>query len=104
MDGLYPKYTVIDNRTGSEVFDCFVLKPTTDYAAKQALLYYASICKKDELKRDIYLWLCEGSCYCQTCKKILDLSEIDRCMNAPNEIIDCYLKCRSEVARLSDID
>ena len=41
--------------------------------------------------------------YCPTCKRVLDLTEIDSCMNTPNEIIDYCLKCHSEVVNLKDI-
>ena len=57
MDGLYSKYTVINNQTGLEVYDCFVLKPLKDEAARLALLYYADICENEILKNDIKEWL-----------------------------------------------
>lgn len=57
MEGLYSKYTVINNQTGLEVSDCFVLKPTKDEAAKLALLYYAEICGNEDLRNDIKAWL-----------------------------------------------
>ena len=57
MEGLYPKYTVINNQTGLEVYDCFILKPTKDKAARLALLYYAEICGNEQLANDIKLWL-----------------------------------------------
>ena len=57
MDGLYPKYTVINNQTGQEVYDCFILKPMSDEYARQALLYYADICDNESLKNDIKAWL-----------------------------------------------
>ena len=60
MSGLYPKYTVTNNHTGLEVYDCFVLKPAKDEAARLALLYYAEICGDEELKRDIKAWLIKG--------------------------------------------
>ena len=47
----------------------------------------------DNIKTDYLYW-------CPTCKKILDLTEIDSCMNTPNEIIDYCLKCQSEVVNL----
>ena len=40
--------------------------------------------------------------YCPTCKRILDLTEIDSCMNAPNEIVDYCLVCKSRVINLND--
>lgn len=57
MSGLYSKYTVINNQTGSEVYDCFVLKPMSDEPARLALLYYADICGNENLKNDIKEWL-----------------------------------------------
>ena len=57
MEGLYSKYTVTNNLTGLEVYDCFVLKPTKDEAARLALLYYAEICGDELLANDIKLWL-----------------------------------------------
>lgn len=57
VTGLYPKYTVTNNRTGLEVYDCFVLKPMKDEAARKALLYYADICGNEVLKNDIKAWL-----------------------------------------------
>lgn len=57
MEGLYPKYTVINNYTGLESYDCFILKPTKDEAARLALLYYAEICGNETLKNDIKIWL-----------------------------------------------
>lgn len=47
----------------------------------------------DNIKTDYLYW-------CPTCKKILDLTEIDSCMNTPNEIIDYCLECQSEVVNL----
>lgn len=57
MDGLYSKYTVTNNRTGLEVYDCFILKPMSDESARLALLYYADICGNENLKNDIKMWL-----------------------------------------------
>ena len=57
MEGLYPKYTVVNNQTGLEVYDCFVLKPMKDESARLALLYYAEICDNEQLANDIKLWL-----------------------------------------------
>lgn len=60
--GLYNKYTVINNVTNEEVKDCFVLKPTSDEAAKKALLYYAEICGNEQLANDIKSWLNNEVC------------------------------------------
>lgn len=51
----------------------------------------------DCIKTDYLYW-------CPTCKKILDLTEIDSCMNTPNEIVDYCLKCQSEVINLKVYD
>lgn len=45
-----------------------------------------------DIKDDFY--------YCPTCNKILDLTQIDNCMNTPNEIIDYCLECKNEVYNL----
>ena len=42
--------------------------------------------------------------YCPTCKRILDFTEIDSCMNTPNEIIDYCLQCKSQVINLKERD
>lgn len=55
--GLYNKFTVINNETGEEVKDCFVLRPEIDYAARQALETYALCTPNKELMVDIYNWL-----------------------------------------------
>lgn len=47
-----------------------------------------------DIKEDIY--------YCPTCQRILDLTEIDSCMNTPNEIVDYCLVCQSEVINLNN--
>lgn len=44
----------------------------------------------------------ENLYYCPTCQRILELTEIDSCMNTPNEIIDYCLECHSEVVNLND--
>jgi hypothetical protein len=40
--------------------------------------------------------------YCPTCQRVLDLTEIDSCMNTPNEIVDYCLVCQSEVINLNN--
>lgn len=42
--------------------------------------------------------------YCPTCKRVLDLSEINSCMNTPNEIIDYCLQCGGQVTDLAKCD
>ena len=48
----------------------------------------------DDIREDLY--------YCPTCQKVLELTEIDSCMNTPNEIVDYCLRCQSEVINLKD--
>lgn len=50
----------------------------------------------DNIKTDNLYW-------CPTCKKILDLTEIDSCMNAPNDIVDYCLECQGEVVSLKKL-
>ena len=50
----------------------------------------------DNIKTDYLYW-------CPTCKKILDLTEIDSCMNTPNDIVDYCLECKSEVVSLKKL-
>lgn len=50
----------------------------------------------DNIKTDHLYW-------CPTCKKILDLTEIDSCMNTPNDIVDYCLECKSEVVSLKKL-
>lgn len=38
--------------------------------------------------------------WCSTCKKVLDFTETDTCMNTPNEFVDYCLECQSEVIEL----
>ena len=38
--------------------------------------------------------------YCPTCNRVLDMLDVDSCMNTPNEIIDYCLDCHSEVIEL----
>ena len=60
MQGLYNKYTVINNETGREVEDwCFVLKPSKDPAAKVALKAYANATENESLRNDLYVVLKE---------------------------------------------
>ena len=39
----------------------------------------------------------EHAYYCPTCERFLDLTEIDSCMNTPNEIVDFCLQCNSKI-------
>lgn len=50
----------------------------------------------DNIKTDYLYW-------CPTCKKILDLTEIDSCINTPNDIVDYCLECKSEVVSLKKL-
>jgi hypothetical protein len=56
--GLYKKFTVINNETGEEVQEqTFTLNPQTDPIAKSALLHYASETPNQALRNDIRNWL-----------------------------------------------
>ena len=57
--GLYPKYTVIKNATGEEVFNAFVLKPDVDEHARAALRAYADSVEASNpnLASDLRWWL-----------------------------------------------
>jgi hypothetical protein len=56
--GLKCKYNV-EKLDGTPVFDCFVLRPQKDSAARMALRAYAAYTPNQELKKDIYAWLDE---------------------------------------------
>ena len=51
--GLYGKYSVYKNKDGSQVTDCFVLRPDNDPAAVVALTAYAAATDNAELAADI---------------------------------------------------
>jgi hypothetical protein len=53
--GLYPKYEVFKN--GEPVEDCFVLKPRSDTAAREALIRYAEETDNDELADGLREWV-----------------------------------------------
>lgn len=57
--GLYAKYTIINNETGIEVDECFVLKPRKDYHALGALHFYADSVRDDnpQLADELMAWL-----------------------------------------------
>ena len=57
--GLYPKYCVVNNATGSVVEDCFVLGPKKDRAARLALLYYSDLVKTEnpQLASELKSWI-----------------------------------------------
>ena len=54
--GLYGKYTVINNATGKAVEDCFVLLPFKDPVAWKAVRFYADHTDKKQLAIDLYKW------------------------------------------------
>lgn len=56
-EGLYNKYTVINNDTGETVEDCFILKPMEDKAAREALRCYAKATDNEVLSRDLNKWV-----------------------------------------------
>ena len=55
--GLYGKYSVYKNKDGSQVTDCFVLRPDKDPAAVVALTAYATATDNAELAADIRGWI-----------------------------------------------
>jgi len=57
--GLYDKYEVRKKEDGTLVYDCFVLKPYKDLAARKALRKYAEETRNDILSRELLEWLAE---------------------------------------------
>lgn len=55
--GLYGKYTVVNNETGEQVTDCFVLRPEHDRAARAALYVYGTRCGNVALRDDLHAWV-----------------------------------------------
>lgn len=55
--GLYNKYAVFQNKDGSLVTNCFVLRPDKDLAAVAALRAYARATDDAKLAADIYKWV-----------------------------------------------
>lgn len=55
--GLYDKYIVIENSTGEEVTEVFVLKPDTDPIAIAALQKYAELTSNKELESNLSVWI-----------------------------------------------
>lgn len=58
-EGLKLKYNVFKADTNEPVYDCFVLRPQKDYAAKEALRAYAEATQNEVLSADIRNWLRE---------------------------------------------
>ncbi|MDL2293195.1 hypothetical protein LJC60_01030 [Ruminococcaceae bacterium OttesenSCG-928-D13] len=58
-DGLKVKYRVFKARNGEQVENCFVLRPDKDPAARAALRTYADVTLNDQLKYDLYSWVCD---------------------------------------------
>lgn len=56
-NGLKRKYIVVKADTGEDVPDCFVLRPTKDPAAVEALRAYAMATDNKTLADDIYCWV-----------------------------------------------
>lgn len=46
----------------------------------------------NDIKEDCY--------YCPSCKRILELTEIDSCADTPNKIVDYCLYCNNEIINL----
>jgi len=55
--GLYTKYLVFKREDGSRVENCFVLKPASDPAAREAMLRYIAITSDKELAQGITEWM-----------------------------------------------
>jgi ParB family chromosome partitioning protein len=55
--GLHIKYDVFKVEDGSPVYNCFVLRPDKDPAARAALRAYAEATENQTLQSDIYEWL-----------------------------------------------
>ena len=55
--GLVVKYNVYKAKDGTAVYDCFVLRPDKDPAARAALKTYAGATKNKTLQKDINEWL-----------------------------------------------
>ncbi len=54
--GLYGKYTVINNATGKRAEDCFVLRPFKDPVAWKTVRFYADHTDNKQLAIDLYKW------------------------------------------------
>lgn len=83
----------------------YVKKTCSGYEPDPICLYCGSKNKVNTEKCIIKLLIDvdeEDLYYCPTCQRILDLTEIDSCMNTPNEIIDYCLACQSEVIKLNN--
>lgn len=57
MEGLKIKYDVFKVNTGEPVYNCFVLRPSIDKAAIEALKRYAEVTENKELAGDIIVWV-----------------------------------------------
>lgn len=55
--GLYIKYNVFKVEDGTPVYNCFVLRPDKDPAARAALRAYAEAAENEALRNDIREWL-----------------------------------------------
>lgn len=87
--------SVVDNNDGTLTFKR-TLAPLESKQVLECIFGTTDVGIIDcsDIKEDLY--------YCPTCQRILDLTEIDSCMNTPNEIIDYCLRCQSEVINLKD--
>ena len=55
--GIYIKYDVRKVETGEMVFDCFVLRPDRDAAARDALRFYAKVTSNRALAANLLDWI-----------------------------------------------
>ena len=84
-EGLYNKYTVINNDTKEEVLDAFVLRPHKDKNAIKALYYYAELLGENNmLSSDLKKWLegytqyrCKRNVYCPIAKSTICCAHCD---------------------------
>lgn len=59
--GLIHKYNVFKAEDGTQITDCFVLRPEKDDAARIAMLAYAEATRNIALGSDIYSWMMKST-------------------------------------------
>lgn len=107
MNGEWIIVNPTDCFTSLPVYECSVCKRTCSGYEPDLVCLYCGSKNKVNTKKSVSRPLIdvgeEDLYYCPTCKRILELTEIDSCMNTPNEIIDYCLKCQSKVINLKNI-
>lgn len=96
MQGLYDRYTVIDNRTGQQVEDGFFVLKLTDPVALKALMTYAEYTDDPVLATDLSFLIGSSAAKLEgaALRKFLDLARtIPKAEDGPkvNEIISIAL-------------